>query len=50
MYKVIGVAIGLIVNHCIIKPIERKIIRGKNIEDGLVPKTKYEQERRAWTE
>lgn len=46
MYKVIGVVIGLIVNHCIIKPFERKRDRRKLIEEGLVPKTKYEQERK----
>lgn len=36
MYVLIGVIIGILINHLIIKPIEQKYWRKKCIEDGLV--------------
>ena len=35
MYTLIGVIIGILINHLIIKPIEVKHWRKKCIEDGL---------------
>jgi len=37
-YALIGFGIGVLLNHLIIKPIERKRIRKQCIEEGLVPK------------
>ena len=36
MYTLIGVIIGILINHLIIKPIEQKNLRKRCIEDGLV--------------
>lgn len=36
MYALIGVMIGILINHIIIRPIERKYWRKKCIENGLV--------------
>lgn len=36
MYTLIGVIIGILINHLIIRPIEQKHWRKKCIEDGLV--------------
>lgn len=35
MYTIIGVMIGILINHLIIRPIEQKKWRKRCIEDGL---------------
>ncbi len=35
MYTLIGVIIGILINHLIIKPIEQKYWRKRCVEDGL---------------
>ena len=35
MYTLIGVIIGILINHLIIRPIEQNYWRKKCIEDGL---------------
>ena len=37
MYTAIGIIIGLVINHLVIKPIRRKHIRNELVEKGIVP-------------
>lgn len=37
MYSAIGVIIGLVINHFVIKPIEQKHIRKELAEKGIIP-------------
>ena len=42
MYTLIGVIIGILINHMIIRPIEQKYWRKKCIEDGLAKESDKE--------
>lgn len=44
MYTLIGVIIGILINHLIIRPIERKYWRKRCIEDGLVKESEADEE------
>lgn len=44
IYTLIGVIIGILINHLIIRPIEQKHWRKKCIEDGLVKESKVNDE------
>ena len=44
MYVLIGVIIGLLFNHAVIKPIERKRYREMCIREGLAPKEEMKRE------
>lgn len=37
MYAIIGIAIGILVNQLIIKPLECKRIRRECVRNGLIP-------------
>lgn len=37
MYVIIGIIIGVVINHLIIKPIEQKHIRKELAEKGIIP-------------
>lgn len=38
MYAIIGIAVGLILDYLIIRPIQHKQIREECVKDGLVPR------------
>ena len=44
MYTLIGVIIGILINHLIIRPIERKYWRKKCLEDGLAKESEADDE------
>ena len=44
MYTLIGVIIGILINHMIIRPIEKKYWRKKCVEDGLVKESEVDDE------
>lgn len=37
MYVIIGIVTGIIINHYIIKPMERRRIRRQLVRDGIIP-------------
>ena len=37
MYAIIGIIIGLVINHLVIKPIEQKHIRKELAKQGIIP-------------
>ncbi len=44
MYTAIGIIIGLVINHLVIKPIRQKRIRNELVEKGIIPKEEKENE------